>query len=97
MNNDLFYSYNGRHNGSCLNVLHFLFPAFYVCAYVCGRSGDDLRFYLRFHSISFTSGRLVGDNEGCVQWPPFTIEKLSASPAGLEPGTARSVDQRLTY
>ena len=77
-------------------IFYFLLS---MCVRTCvGEVGDDLRFYLRFNSISCTSGRLVGDNEGCVQCPPpFTTEKLSASPAGLEPGTARSVDQRLTY
>ena len=32
--------------------------------------------------------------KGCVQWNPFAIIKI---PASLEPGTARSVVQRLTY
>ena len=32
----------------------------------------------------------------CLQWNPFTVEKISPR-AGLELGTARSEDQRLTH
>ena len=34
--------------------------------------------------------------KGCVQWNPFTVEKISPR-TGLELGTARTVGQRLTH
>ena len=34
--------------------------------------------------------------EGCVQWNPFTFEKISLQ-AGLKPRTTRSVGQGLTH
>ena len=39
-------------------------------------------------------GRMI--MKGCVQWTPFTLEKISPR-AGIEPGTARSLGQRLSY
>ena len=52
-----------------------------------------------FRSISIISGRLAGDNESLeaiCNGTPFSVEKISPR-AGLELGSARSVDQRLTY
>ena len=54
---------------------------------------DDLRFYV------FLTVFLAYQDDGqvimkdCVQWNPFTIEKISATQERLEPGTARSVGQ----
>ena len=39
-------------------------------------------------------GRMI--MKGCVQWTPFTVEKISPR-AGLELRTSRSVGQRLTH
>ena len=56
---------------------------------------NDLRFNVIFITISIISERWAGDNER-----PCAVEpRLKRSPpqAGLEPGNARSVGQRLTY
>ena len=58
---------------------------------------DYLQFYALFNSILVMSGRLAGDNERlCVMVSRFTVENITPR-AGLEPGTARPMGQRLTY
>ena len=54
---------------------------------------DDLLFYVLANSISVVSGRWEGDDERlcAVESKRFPL------PAGLEPGSARSMDQTLTY
>ena len=56
---------------------------------------DDLRCYVLFNSIVIISGRRAGDTER-LWMQPFTVEKISPR-AGLEPGTVKSVSQRLTH
>ena len=63
---------------------------------------DDLRFYVLFNcysiSVIHVSGRYEVDNDKLCEMEPrrFTVAKMSPR-AGLEPGTARSVGQRLTH
>ena len=57
---------------------------------------DDLRFYVLFNSISVISGQWAGDNERLCAMEPHLPLKRSSPQVRLEPGTARSVDQRLT-
>ena len=59
---------------------------------------DVLRFYVLFISNSVISGRWADNDErlcNVCNGIPFTVEEISPQ-AGLEPGTARSVGQRLT-
>ena len=52
---------------------------------------DDFQFYILFNSIpSFQDSGRVTMN-GCVQWNPFSIEKIPTS-RDLKPETARAVD-----
>ena len=54
---------------------------------------DDCLFYVLFNSIAVISERWADDKERL-----FAMEHRLRSPrAGLELGTARSVDQRLTH
>ena len=57
---------------------------------------DDLRFYAFFQQYLAISGHWVGDNESMCN---ETRLRLKRSPPlkGLEPGTARSICQRLIY
>ena len=56
-----------------------------------------LQFYIFVNSISVISGRLVGDNGRlCATEPSLRLERFTPQ-AGLKPGTARSVGQRLAY
>ena len=58
---------------------------------------DDLQFYAPCKIISVISGRRKGENERlCAISPRFGLEIFQLQ-AGLEPGTAKSVGQRLTY
>ena len=55
---------------------------------------NDLRFYVLVSSISVISGRWLGNYERlCAKDPRLRLKK-SMPQAGLEPGTARSADQR---
>ena len=56
---------------------------------------DDLGCYALFSSILVISGRWAGDTER-LWMQPFTVEKISPR-AGIEPGTVKSVSQRLTH
>ena len=58
---------------------------------------EDLQFYVLFNSISVISGQRVGDNERLCTVEPLLWLKRFMSHVGLQPGTARSVGQRLTY
>ena len=56
---------------------------------------DDILFYV--NSISGMSGQWEIDYERlCAKEPRLRVKKFPPT-AGLEPGTARSVGQRLTY
>ena len=55
---------------------------------------NDLRFYVLVHSISVISGRWLGNNERLCAMEPRLRLKKSLPQAELEPGTARSADQR---
>ena len=56
-----------------------------------------LRFFVLFNRISVKSGQLLDDNENvCALEPRLPLVRLPTQ-AGLEPETARSVCQRLTY
>ena len=58
---------------------------------------DNLRFYVLFNSISVISGPWLGDNERlCAMEPRLQLERFLPQ-VRLEPRTARSVGQRLTY
>ena len=57
----------------------------------------DLRFYVLFNSVSVISGRWTDDNERLRAMEPRLRSKRSPPQAGIEPGTARSVGQRLTH
>ena len=58
---------------------------------------DYLWLNVLFNSISLILGRWLGDNEKlCAMEPRLRLERFP-SQAGLEPGTARSVAQLLTY
>ena len=57
----------------------------------------DLQFYEFLNSISVISGRWTGDNEKqCAMEPRLRLE-MSLPRAGLEPRTAQSIGQGLTY
>ena len=58
---------------------------------------DDLQFYVLFYSISVISGRWPGDNKKLCATESRLRLKRSVPLAVLEPGTARSVGQRLAY
>ena len=58
---------------------------------------DDLRFYALFNSIFVITGQWMGDNESCVQWNPVHNGKDFCLQGGVEPGTAGSAGQHLTY
>ena len=58
---------------------------------------DDFRFYDLLNSILVISGQWLDENERlCSTETRLRLEKFLPQ-AGLEPGTARSVGQRLTY
>ena len=58
---------------------------------------DDLRLYIISTVFqSYQDGRWV-IMKGCVRWNSVYILKRSSPQAGIEPGTARSAGQRLTY
>ena len=58
---------------------------------------DNLRFYVLFSGISVISRWWVGDKERlCSMELRLWLQRIPPR-AGLEPGTARSADQRLTY
>ena len=58
---------------------------------------DDLRYYVLSNSSSVISGRWLGDNERLCAMESLLRLKRPPPQEGLEPGTARSVGQRLTY
>ena len=58
---------------------------------------DDLQFYILFNSNLAISGRWGYDNERLSAMEPCLPSKSSSPQAGLDPGTARSVGQYLTY
>ena len=63
-------------------------------AWVCGCVTCD---FTNFYSISVISGRWTGDNEKlCAMEPRLRLER-SPPRAGLEPRTAPSIGQGLTY
>ena len=56
-----------------------------------------LQFYVLFNSISVISGPCLDDNERlCVMESRLLLERFPPQ-VGTEPGTARSVGQRLTH
>ena len=58
---------------------------------------DDVQFYVFFNNISVKSGRRLGDNERlCAMYSRLRLERFRRQ-AGLKPGTAKSVGQRLIY
>ena len=58
---------------------------------------NNLQFYVIFNSISVISGRWPGDNKRLCAIESRLRLKRSVPLAMLEPGTARSVGQRLAY
>ena len=54
---------------------------------------DFLSYFYVLHSYQDDEMLIM---KGCVQWNPFTVEKISPR-AGLELGTTRSVGQHLTH
>ena len=58
---------------------------------------DFLQFYVHFNSNSVIIGRQEVDNEMLYAMEPRLRLERYPSPAGLEPGTASSAGQRLTY
>ena len=58
---------------------------------------DDLRFYVLFNSVSVISRQRTDDNERLYAMEPRLRLNRSPPQAGIEAGTARSVDQRLTH
>ena len=55
---------------------------------------NDLQFYVLVNSILVSSGRWLGNYERLCAMEPRLRLKKSLPQAGLEPGTARSADQR---
>ena len=58
---------------------------------------DDMCLYVIFNSISVISGRWAGENKRLCAMELRLRLKNFPHQAGLEPGTARSVGQRLTH
>ena len=58
---------------------------------------DDLQFYILFNNVSIISGQWENDNERLCSVKHCLRSKRFLPSAGLEPGTARSAGQRLTY
>ena len=58
---------------------------------------DDMRFCVLFNSISAISGQWAGDNGRLCATKARLRLKRSPPQAGLEPGNARLVGQRLIY
>ena len=58
---------------------------------------DDLLFYILFNSISVISGQWADDNDRLCTVEPRLNLKRSPPETGLEPGTARSLGQRLSH
>ena len=66
------------------------------CMTAIGRWMNDLRFYVLFNSILIISGRWADDKERmCAMEPVY--DKKDPRSGGLEPGTARSLGQRITH
>ena len=57
----------------------------------------DLRFFFFLNSTSVISGQWEFDNERLCAMEPHSRLKGFLTTAGLESGTAISVDQHLTY
>ena len=58
---------------------------------------DDLQFYILTNRVSVISGQKADDSESLCEMEPCLQLKRSLPQVGIEPGTARSVDQRLTH
>ena len=74
---------------------NLLLPAQVLLYFSQMQMTDDMRFYVHFNSISVISGRWISDNEGFCAVESRLWLKRSKPRAGLDPGIARSADQRL--